>query len=189
MSKSAYVIAEEGSPYVKIGVSKNPEQRVTNLQCGCPRPLQLEYTHESKIADEIEMAAQQALEDSQVSGEWFEVSVSKAISTIKSAATTLHSNSGNGAEPPEEQALRRGRSPGPARPANASGAVVLSISDIAYGLRCPRNVIYSWVRAGDLGTHKFGAHHKITESALAEKVGEELAAEVFRRSAEAREDE
>lgn len=65
----------------------------------------------------------------------------------------------------------------------------VSPREVAEALDMSRRQVYRWIRGGDVPSSKVDGKHKITESALAEKVGEELAAEVFRRSAEAREDE
>ena len=65
---------------------------------------------------------------------------------------------------------------------------VISPREVAEALDMSRRQVYRWIHEDELQTQKLEGRHKITEAALREKVGEELAAEVFRRAAEARED-
>jgi len=65
----------------------------------------------------------------------------------------------------------------------------ISPREVAEGLSMSRRQVYRWIESDDLPTNQIGGFHKITEGQLAEKVGEDLAAEVFRRVAESREDE
>lgn len=65
----------------------------------------------------------------------------------------------------------------------------ISPREVAQNLDMSRRQVYRWIEAGELPTNKIDGFHKITEGQLAEKVGEELAAEVFRRAAESRTDE
>jgi hypothetical protein len=70
-----------------------------------------------------------------------------------------------------------------------NGIGYLTPTDLSFSLNVSLRQVYRWIDAGELSTNKVDGNHKITEGALAEKVGEELAAEVFRRAAESREDE
>jgi excisionase family DNA binding protein len=74
-------------------------------------------------------------------------------------------------------------------PATMKKPAAVSPREVAEALDMSRRQVYRWIRGGDLPSNKVDGNHKITEGALAEKVGEELAAEVFRRAAESREDE
>jgi predicted site-specific integrase-resolvase len=65
----------------------------------------------------------------------------------------------------------------------------ISPREVSEGLSMSRRQVYRWIESGDLPTNKVDGFHKITEGQLAEKVGEDLAAEVFKRAAESREDE
>lgn len=65
---------------------------------------------------------------------------------------------------------------------------VISPREVAENLDMSRRQVYRWIEGDELPTNKIDGFHKITESQLAEKVGEELAAEVFRRAAESRTD-
>ena len=65
----------------------------------------------------------------------------------------------------------------------------VSPREIAEALDMSRRQVYRWIRGGELRSNKLDGNHKITEGALTEKVGEELAGEVFRRAAESREDD
>jgi predicted site-specific integrase-resolvase len=65
----------------------------------------------------------------------------------------------------------------------------ISPREVAESLDMSRRQVYRWISGGELPTNQIDGFHKITESHLAEKVGEEMAAEVFRRAAENRTDE
>lgn len=65
---------------------------------------------------------------------------------------------------------------------------VISPREVAESLDMSRRQVYRWIEGEELPTNKIDGHHKITEGQLAEKVGEELAEEVFRRVAESRTD-
>jgi excisionase family DNA binding protein len=74
-------------------------------------------------------------------------------------------------------------------PTTMKKPAAVSPREVAEALDMSRRQVYRWIRGGDLRSNKVDGNHKITEGALAEKVGEELAVEVFRRAAESREDE
>lgn len=65
----------------------------------------------------------------------------------------------------------------------------ISPREVAEGISMSRRQVYRWIESGELPTTKVDGFHKITEAQLAEKVGEDLAAEVFKRAAESRKDE
>lgn len=66
---------------------------------------------------------------------------------------------------------------------------VISPREVAENLDMSRRQVYRWIEAEELPTNKIDGFHKITEAQLAEKVGDDLAEEVFRRAAENRTEE
>jgi len=64
----------------------------------------------------------------------------------------------------------------------------ISPRDVAEGLSMSRRQVYRWIDNGELPTNQIDGYHKITEGQLAEKVGEDLAAETFRRASQNREE-
>ena len=72
--------------------------------------------------------------------------------------------------------------------ATMSKPAALSPREIAEALSMSRRQIYRWMSENELSSTKIDGRHKITESQLAGKVGGEMAAEVFDRAAEARQE-
>lgn len=68
-----YVIQEEVSKAFKIGISKNPEARLKQLQTGNSSKLSLIYTTkaESRFQDELEL--HKLFEEYKLQGEWFQL--------------------------------------------------------------------------------------------------------------------
>lgn len=64
---------------------------------------------------------------------------------------------------------------------------VLSPQEVADALDMSRRQVYRWLRSGELPHQKIDGNYKITEDQLVEKVGDQLATEVFRRAGESRE--
>lgn len=46
-----YVVSETGSSYYKIGIASHPRRRLSSLQCGNPRPLELVCAFEGSRAN------------------------------------------------------------------------------------------------------------------------------------------
>lgn len=67
-----YIIQAEGTPRVKIGWAKNPEQRRRELQTGSPYPLKLLHTIETD-EKELEAELHRQYQTCRVQGEWFEL--------------------------------------------------------------------------------------------------------------------
>ncbi len=88
-----YVFKNEHTGFVKIGVAKDPEQRMRTLanQSGCD--LQMVYcTPKCKNAYEIEQAIHKILSESRGIGEWFEISEDEAVDLLK--VSTLNFGAG-----------------------------------------------------------------------------------------------
>lgn len=88
--RSIYVIrSEHGS--VKIGMATNANWRLHTLRAGSPGRLSLAFEGESEAAavPAIEARAHALLAASRETGEWFAVSVDKAVQAVMTAAQQL----------------------------------------------------------------------------------------------------
>lgn len=84
-----YVIQEVETEFLKIGVARNPVYRLSALQGGNPRKLQIAFTLLVKgreRAHVIEFNAHRILAQRKISGEWFKTSVAHATAVINTAA-------------------------------------------------------------------------------------------------------
>lgn len=80
---NVYVISCESGP-VKIGTSFDPPSRIKQLQTGCPYPLRMEYISDFHCeAEMVEQMVHYALRERRMCGEWFSISTSEAIETVK----------------------------------------------------------------------------------------------------------
>jgi hypothetical protein len=83
---SAYVIgSDEIAGRIKIGVSCDPERRLSTLQCGSP--VRLELRHVEPIpagmpAPFVETKAHDLLEGSRLHGEWFDAASEQGVAAI-----------------------------------------------------------------------------------------------------------
>ncbi|MCS3629288.1 helix-turn-helix domain-containing protein [Salinibacter ruber] len=73
-------------------------------------------------------------------------------------------------------------------PSTMKTPAAISPKEVAEGLSMSRRQVYRWIDNEELPTNQIDGYHKITEGQLAEKVGEEMAGEVFRRVAEAKDE-
>lgn len=81
--KSIYVI-ENSKGQVKIGVTKNIEARLKQIQCGNPEKLKIMHiSYELKNPFEVEAEIHKALNNSKCTREWFDINTKKAIDTTK----------------------------------------------------------------------------------------------------------
>lgn len=83
---SVYVIATDDG-LCKIGVSRNPEGRLAQLQTGCPQKLHIAYV--CILADrayEVEEFAHIALGKKAMGGEWFKCTEQEAIEAVNRSA-------------------------------------------------------------------------------------------------------
>jgi hypothetical protein len=80
MSSYIYIIGSDNPPY-KIGISKNPERRLKNLQTGHPYKLKIWELRktESKKTKLLESVIHKHLDSYRMSGEWFDISLEQAI--------------------------------------------------------------------------------------------------------------
>ena len=70
--KLIYFIREEGSNYVKIGSSCNPERRIEDIQTSNPRKLELVRMIDG--GDRAETILHSIFKKDRVRGEWFRIS-------------------------------------------------------------------------------------------------------------------
>lgn len=75
---------------VKIGVSKDPNERLAALQTGSPFPLAMPYIVATPGSGfDIEAEAHRLLDSHRVQGEWFSVRTRAAVEAIGTAAASL----------------------------------------------------------------------------------------------------
>lgn len=70
-----YLIKSISDGCYKIGVSKNPDKRLKQLQTGNPSELHLLNVYESKIAFKIEKVLHNTFNINKEHGEWFNLSI------------------------------------------------------------------------------------------------------------------
>lgn len=89
-----YVIHDNFSGRVKIGRSRDPYARLKALQTTCPTGLAISGFFEVG-SYKAETEAHKFFEEYRLHGEWFDVSVDKAISEIKAIALKFPPNNNN----------------------------------------------------------------------------------------------
>jgi predicted GIY-YIG superfamily endonuclease len=80
--KSVYLIRGNDGRY-KIGIAKNPQRRICQLQTGNSDPLVLIETYQSENASKIEAALHMQYSPDKLIGEWFDLSISEESMFIK----------------------------------------------------------------------------------------------------------
>jgi len=68
-----YVINSEGNPLYKIGLSKNPTQRLESLQHACPIPLTFRFLWRTSDMNLVEKCLHKRFETKRKHGEWFKL--------------------------------------------------------------------------------------------------------------------
>lgn len=76
-----YVVENEVTGSVKVGVSSNPKKRLSTLQTGTEHRLNLVHVSDATIVAS-EKKVHELLNESCIRGEWFNVSTDAAISTV-----------------------------------------------------------------------------------------------------------
>jgi hypothetical protein len=78
VSNYIYIIGSDKPPY-KVGVSKNPQRRLKNLQTGHPYPLTIHSITETSTANNklLESVIHRNLKHSRTNGEWFDISLER----------------------------------------------------------------------------------------------------------------
>ena len=80
--KHIYLIHSLEDGYYKIGVSKHPKKRLTQLQTGNSSELKLIESYQTEYAHKIESVFQTRYFYLKKEGEWFEMSISNEVSFI-----------------------------------------------------------------------------------------------------------
>jgi len=80
--RSVYLIRGDDGKY-KIGIAKNPSQRIKQLQTGNSDKLQLIETYQSENAFKIETTLHNQYAHVRNEGEWFDLSISEEIIFIE----------------------------------------------------------------------------------------------------------
>lgn len=70
-----YLIKSSETGYYKIGYSANPNQRLKQLQTGCPDKLDIIHTFESVRAKKLELALHNSFSYARKHNEWFDLSL------------------------------------------------------------------------------------------------------------------
>jgi predicted GIY-YIG superfamily endonuclease len=78
--KYIYLIQSLENGYYKIGVSKNPQKRLLQLQTGNSSKLNLVEYYPSEYANKIEKTIHNFLSHQKKEGEWFDISLLEALS-------------------------------------------------------------------------------------------------------------
>lgn len=108
MSKSAYVYvvatvrAGVATAPVKVGISENPQSRLSSLQTGSSFDLEIIYAFPIPLRDLasiVEQAFHQAHTDQRLRGEWFDMEPSVAVLHTASIVCELCSQTYPGDEP------------------------------------------------------------------------------------------
>lgn len=77
--KYVYLIQSLENNTYKIGMSKNPNMRVKQLQTGNSSELKLIESYQSKHASKIEKTLQRKYSSKKRKGEWFEFSIENEV--------------------------------------------------------------------------------------------------------------
>lgn len=93
-----YLIGSEGiTPSCKIGIAKNPQQRLKTLQCGNPNLLWVSraWEYQSRAdAEDIERVMHESFSGYKMQGEWFSIDCDDAVIAMNSVFRNLHLSSG-----------------------------------------------------------------------------------------------
>lgn len=78
--KEVYLIQSLEEGYYKIGVSKNPNRRLKQLQTANSSELKLIHSYPSEYANKIEKTIHNLFKYCKKEGEWFDMSLTDAMS-------------------------------------------------------------------------------------------------------------
>jgi Meiotically up-regulated gene 113 len=84
VTRYIYVIGADQPPY-KVGVAKNPEQRLKALQTGHPKPLRLihKIATDAKRTHLLEAAMHRNMRHYQQTGEWFDMPLERLLAEVE----------------------------------------------------------------------------------------------------------
>lgn len=75
MRRSIYLIVNEDTGHVKIGIGKNPANRLQQLQTGNSAKLILAYSREIYHASKVERNLHSFYQEHRLTGEWFDLPI------------------------------------------------------------------------------------------------------------------
>ena len=81
--KYIYLIQSLENSYYKIGVSKHPNKRLSELQTGNPSSMKLITLHKTEYAHQIEKTLHRRYSHLNREGEWYNLSVANEVSFIE----------------------------------------------------------------------------------------------------------
>jgi predicted GIY-YIG superfamily endonuclease len=81
--KHVYLIQSLENSYYKIGVSKDPQKRIKQLQTGNSSELKLIESYSSDFAHQIEKILHRRYSHLQKEGEWFDMSINNEVSFVQ----------------------------------------------------------------------------------------------------------
>lgn len=82
-----YLIKSLNEGVYKIGVSKNPNKRLNDLQTGNPSPIKILYLYESKNAYKIEKVLHNRYSHFNTHLEWFELSIKEEVTFLETCGS------------------------------------------------------------------------------------------------------
>lgn len=80
--KYIYLIQSLENSHYKIGISKNPQRRIKELQTGNSSELRLVEVYQSEYAEKIESALHRRYSHIHKEGEWFDMSITNEVSFV-----------------------------------------------------------------------------------------------------------
>lgn len=80
--KFVYLIQSLENSHYKIGISKNPQRRIKELQTANSSQLKLVESYQSEYAEKIEGILHRRYSHLHKEGEWFDMSISNEVSFI-----------------------------------------------------------------------------------------------------------
>ena len=89
-----YIMTATESKRVKIGVSKDPQSRLKQVQTGCPERVELSTAIPTLFARSIESGLHTVFADKRVSGEWFNLDADELgeLNSFAKKCTDLYEN-------------------------------------------------------------------------------------------------
>lgn len=82
-----YLIKSLNEGIYKIGVSKNPNKRLKEIQTGNPAPVEIVQLYETEMAYKVEKALHNRYSHFNTHGEWFELSIKEETSFLETCAS------------------------------------------------------------------------------------------------------
>lgn len=91
MDRTIYLIRSKENGYYKIGISKNPQKRLKQLQTGNASELEIIHLYKTEYASKIEKTLHNLYSHNRLEGEWFDLSIVEALN-IKEQIKKIENN-------------------------------------------------------------------------------------------------